>query len=213
MLLRRLFIRALLPLTWRHFARMKAARLLRFGVTETDSQWQILHALDAVDDPLTRAKMLQHALEEAHHASEFRAVALAVADALPPKPLPARAPIYVPETGLAEFVAYAYVGELDVFRQFDAYAAGIGDPDARRVFREAKLDELGHVGLTWGLLTGVEPVAAANRRVRWIRLRRLWDTWLRFGKALGDVNAAVVLGALYAIFGAPLGLLSRRRVA
>ncbi len=115
--------------------------------------------------------------------------------------------------GLADFYAYANVGEDDVFRQFDAYAAGIGDEDARRVFREAKLDELGHVGLTRGLLlrlTGDE--RTARRKVLWVRLTRLWDAWLRFGKAVGELNASILLGALYIVAAPLLTVAARRRL-
>lgn len=210
MLLRRLLIRALLPLTWRRLSRMKAARLLRFGVTEMDSAWQILHALDRIDDPALRARVLQHALEEVHHAREFTRVALHVSDTLPPRPLPEREPILESHAGLAGFVAYAHVGEQDVFDQFDAYAAGIGDTEARSVFREAKLDELGHVSLTWSILTSVVPEREARRMVWKIRAERLWDVWLRFGKMLGEINATVVLSIIYAV-AAPLCARPARR--
>ncbi len=92
--LRRLLIRLVLPLTWRRFAGMKAARLLRFSVTETDSAWQILQALTVVEDPVVRAQALQHAFEEVHHASAFATVAAAACERPPDRPVPARVPIF-----------------------------------------------------------------------------------------------------------------------
>ncbi len=216
MLLRRAMIRLGVPLLWRRIAQVQAARLLRFGITEKDSEWQILHALDDVDDPATRARVLQHALEESHHAAEFTRVSLNVAERLPPKPLPPRAPIYETGSGvegLAGFAAYANVGEVDVFEQFDAYAAGIGPGEARSVFRESKLDELGHVGLTRAILDELVP---DKRRADWlvtkVRLRRAWDVWLRFGKTLGEINTTLVLTALYLLAGLLFGWPAWRRL-
>lgn len=216
MLVRRSLIRLGVPLLWRRVARVQAARLLRFGVTEKDSEWQILHALDDIDDPATRARVLQHALEESHHAAEFTRVAMGVAERQPPKPLPERAPLFETGSGvegLARFAAYANVGEVDVFEQFDAYAAGIGPGEARSVFRESKLDELGHVGLTRALLDELCP---DKRQADWlvtkVRLGRAWDVWLRFGKLLGEVNASLVLFALYAVGGLLLTVPAVRRL-
>lgn len=216
MILRRALIRLGVPLLWRRVARVQAARLLRFGVTEKDSEWQILHALDDIDDPGTRARVLQHALEESHHAAEFTRVALQVAERLPPKPLPPRAAIYTTGSGvegLAGFAAYANVGEVDVFEQFDAYAAGIGPGDARSVFRESKLDELGHVGLTRAILDELVPdKRRADGLVTQVRLRRAWDVWLRFGKTLGEINTTLLLTALYLVGGFFLWIPAARRL-
>jgi hypothetical protein len=58
-----------------------------------------------------------------------------VAERPPPKPLPPRAAIYESGSGaegLAGFAAYANVGEVDVFEQFDAYAAGTNTVVAHR---------------------------------------------------------------------------------
>ncbi len=216
MFFRKLAIRTLFPLTWRPSRTRTARGLMRFSVTELDSGWQILHALEAVDDPQTRAKVLQHALEEIHHASEFERVASSYCPELPPRPLPERDPLFVREDGvdgLATFLAYAHVGEVDVFDQFASYAAGIGDCEARSVFREAKLDENGHVGLTWELLVPLLGEAAARRRVWRIRGRRIYEAWLRFSTALGEIPSGALLGAIYYVFGAVLAQPLRRRLA
>lgn len=214
-LFRKLAIRALLPLTWRRSRKMLAARLARFGVTESDSGWQILHVLDHVDDPALRRKVLQHALEEVHHAHEFDRAARPIHHELPPRPKPERDPLYDPETGtegLVGFVAYAYVGEWDVFDQFDSYAAGLGECEAQSVFREAKLDEYGHVQLTWDILTSLVDEKRARWEVFKIRARRIYEAWLRFSKGLGTVNFTVLLSALYLLFGPLLALPCRHRL-
>lgn len=204
LLFRRGLIRILLPLTWRPFAKFRAARLARFGVTELDSAWQILHALDALDDPGTRCRVLQHALEEMHHASEFARVSRLPHPSVPPTPTPERHAIFRREQGtqgLIAYAAYACVGEEDVLAQFDAYASGVGDKDAEQVFREARLDEHGHVGLCRGLLVGLVGESGARRELTLARLRRLWEAWTRLGRDLGDVGSVVFFGSLYLVLG------------
>jgi hypothetical protein len=212
---RRILIRTLLPLTWRPFARFRASRLARFGVTEADSAWQILHALDAVDEPSRRVRILQHALEEVHHASEFTRVARPHAPEVLPRLLPPREPIFEREKGLeglVTFAAYACVGEEDVLAQFDAYAAGMGDGEARAAFREARFDEQGHVGLCRSLLVGLVGEARARREIRWARLRRLWEAWTRLGRDLGEITSILLFGAIYAVFGVIGWLPARARL-
>ncbi len=216
LLARRILIRALLPLTWRPFARFRASRLARFGVTEADSAWQILHALEAVDDPHLRCKILQHALEEVHHASEFSRVARPHAPELLPRLLPPREPIFRRERGLeglVTFAAYACVGEEDVLSQFDAYAAGIGDGEARAAFREARFDEQGHVGLCRSLLVGLVGEARARRELRWARARRLWEAWTRLGRDIGELSSILIFGLIYVVFGVIGWIPSRARLA
>lgn len=214
MFLRALLIRALLPFTWRHVRSVQASRLMRFSATETDSAWQILDAMRHVAAPATRVRMLQHALEEVHHASEFARVSRALCPVAPRPPLAEREPLCGDDPqGVPRFLAYAHVGERDVFDQFDAYAAGIGEGDAQRVFRESKLDELGHVGLTWSLLVEATGEPGRARRMIWsARFRRAWESWVRFSGGLGAVTSGILLAAGWAIATALLAIPARRRL-
>ncbi len=202
---RKLAIRMVLPITWLPSKKRTATQLQRFSVTEADSAWQILYTLDHLDDPQLRCKVLQHALEEVHHANEFDRVSREYCPELPEKPICERQPLFLVEKGkqgLIDFVAYAHVGEKDVFDQFDSYAAAIGECEAQSVFREAKLDEEGHVGLCMGILkTLVDGDEAARSVVRKTRWRRLYETWLRGGHAMGDTMLGVLLSAVYLTFG------------
>jgi hypothetical protein len=214
MFARAVLIRILLPVTWRHVRSVQAGRLMRFSVTETDSAWQILDAMRHVTAPAGRVRMLQHALEEVHHASEFARVARGLCPVAPRPPLAERQPLCGDDpAGVPRFLAYAHVGEQDVFDQFDAYAAGIGEGDAQRVFRESKLDELGHVGLTWSMLVEATGDAARARRMVWrARLRRAWESWLRFSTGIGAVTSGVLLAAAWAIATMFLALPARSRL-
>jgi len=178
-----------------------ASRLKYFSVMEADSAWQLLHALETIDEPQARALVLQHTLEELHHASEFDRVANAYEPSHPPKPLLHRDPILDPEKGPdahSAFFAHAHVGEKDVFDQFNSYATGIGNCPAKSVFLEAKKDELGHVGLTYKfLLSSAGTTREASRWIRRARLRRAWESWLRFSHRLGEVPMRIILTILY----------------
>ena len=216
-LVRKLLIRTVFPLNWSLRPKRIAQGLQRFGNTESDSAWQILYALDVIDDPKVRCMVLQHAFEEVHHGVEFPRVAKPYVPRLPYKYLPERNPLFQRDKGadgLADFLAYAHVGEMDVFDQFDSYAAGIGSCDAQSVFREAKLDEDGHVGLTWDLLvvvTGSEK--KARRKVLEARAKRIWEVWLRLGKSMGEIPLHVILSSLYLVFGLICVIPMRRRLA
>ena len=213
---RKLAIRIVLPITWLPSKKRTATQLQRFSVTEADSAWQILYTLDHLDDPELRCKVLQHALEEVHHANEFDRVSLKYCPELPEKPICERQPLFLVEKGtqgLIDFVAYAHVGEKDVFDQFDSYAAAIGECEAQSVFREAKLDEEGHVGLCMGILeTLVDGDQAARGAVTKTRWRRLYETWLRGGHAIGDTMLGVLLSAVYLVFGGLLTWTCRSRL-
>jgi len=217
MLFRKIAIRVFLPVFWRSSRRRTAAGLQRFAVTELDSAWQILHVLEHARDPVLRGKAFQHAMEELHHSVEFDRVSRQVLPELPPRPLPEREPLFEAECGsdaLMDFMAYAHVGEVDVFDQFDSYAAGIGPGDARKVFQEAKADEEGHAGLTIAIMKGAGLAESdIRKRVFKVRLSRAWGAWLRFSKNLGDVNLSVVLTLLYVVFGGLLAWPCRWRIA
>jgi rubrerythrin len=185
-----------------------AARLQQFSVTEGDSAWQILHAYKEVHGPETRAKMFQHALEEVHHASEFERVAMRFTLAPPARPRPKRIPIYDPSTekqALVHFLAFAHVGEQDVFNQFSSYAAAVGDEEVRDVFLESKRDEQGHVGLTLQMLRRTAPTdRLSSMTILRVRLRRLYEGWLRFSAFIGHGPTGTLLSVLYLTSGAVL---------
>lgn len=210
---RRAMIRMALPFTWR-VSRPQAARgLAKFSAIEADSAWQFLHALDAVDDPAQRASLFNNALEEVHHAALFERAATFYTDAPPDKPRPERKALYDPAKGLTYFLAYVYVGEQDVYNQFGSYCAAIGPGPAQDAFRSAREDEDGHVEIAMAILRKeIGSESAIRRKVAGIRLRRGWEAWLRFSKALGEISSGVALGAVYFVFG-PLAAWKCRRKA
>lgn len=204
MFIRRIVIRLFLPMVWRTSKQRMADGLQRFAVTENDSVWQILRLIKVVDSPALRAKVFQHALEEAHHAAEFDRVSRLVSPRLPHRPVQERTAIFQPNLThpVMNFMAYAHVGEDDVLHQFDAYAAAVNTDEIRSVFQEAKVDERGHAGLTKQLCHRAAPnLRAARMAVARVRFRRAYDSWLRVSKHVGDLSSGILLGAMYLSLG------------
>ncbi|MFP5264119.1 MAG: hypothetical protein ACLGJB_19730 [Blastocatellia bacterium] len=207
MYLRRFTIRLMIPVVWT-LSKKRAARALQtFSATEADSAWQFLYVLDRVEDPKLRAELFHNAMEEVYHSSEFDKLSKLCSDHILTKPTPEREPIYDPQKPFASFLAYVYVGEKDVYDQFDAYSvaikkASITEGAQHTIFDEAKEDEDGHLELAReALMKEYKSSRDANREILRIRARRAYKTWLRFSKNLGEYSSAVLLSVLYFVSG------------
>jgi hypothetical protein len=216
MYLRRMTIRLMIPIVW-GVSRRRAARALQiFSSTEADSGWQFLYALDATEDPELRAELFKNAMEEMYHSSEFEKLSSLCADRLLTRPKPERKPLYDPEKSYAAFLSYVYVGEKDVYEQFDAYSAAVkkaalSQGMTHTVFDEAKEDEDGHLNLAKAaLMEQYGSESAARKEIFRIRLRRAYQTWLRFSKKIGEVSSSIILSALYYVSGVFFAIPCRR---
>ena len=199
---RRLAIRMALPFSWRLFPGRRGAVLQRFSVTEADSAWHFLHALSHVDQPAIRARLFNNALEEVHHAALFAEAAQSHAQATIHLPVEERVAIYDRRKGLQHFYAFVYVGEKDVYDQFDAYAAAIAAESVKSIFSHLKEDEDGHMQFAEQRLAALgAKQGAALRQVRSIRRRRLLESWVRGWRRVSDLATTLLLGALYFLFG------------
>ena len=209
--LRRLAIRVALPLSWRAFPRRRGETLQRFSVTEADSAWHFLHALSHMDQPAIRARLFNNALEEIHHAALFAEAARDQARTPIHLPIEERVAIYDPREGLQHFFAYVYVGEKDVYDQFDAYAAAIGAESVRRIFATLKQDEDGHMQFAEQRLAALGAQhGGLLRQVRSIRTRRLLESWVRAWRQVTDLATTLLFSALYFFFGALASAACRR---
>jgi hypothetical protein len=211
--LRHAAVRLLIPLCWRLSRRRIAASLERFSQVEADSGWQMLQALEAVDDPHARAALFNNALEEVHHAAIFADLARSYADALIQPTTPARKRLYDPNTGLIPFEAYHFVGEVDVYDQFLTYAKASPIGEISDAFLRIRGDEAEHQKLAYEQLVAM---VGSERRIRRliqrVRLERTWDEWERFARVLGDVTCLAVLSVIYALFAPFVFLACRRRL-
>lgn len=208
---RRLAIRLALPISWRLSRRRRADVLQRFAVTEADSAWHFLHALSHVDQPGIRARLFNNALEEIHHATLFEQAAREEARAPIHLPIEERCAIFDPRKGLQHFYAFVFVGEKDVYDQFDAYASAIAAGSVRRIFTQLKEDEGGHMQFAQRRLEAMKlDYRVVSREMRAIRRRRLVQSWGRGLRAVADTVTTFLLSALYFSLGG-LSLASSRR--
>ena len=208
---RRVAIRLVLPLTWRVFRRRRGQTLHRFSVTEADSAWHFLNALSHVDQPAIRARLFNNALEETHHASLFAQAAKDEARLPIHLPIEERGTIYDPQKGLHHFYAFVYVGEKDVYDQFDAYASAIRTGSVSNIFSHLKEDEDGHMQFAEQRLAAMDlNRSAVLRHLQSIRRRRLLESWGRGARWVSDLTMTLFLSVLYFVLGA-LGIASYSR--
>lgn len=198
MYLRNLIDQLLVYLLWRTSKRRIARGLLRFSVTEADSAWQIMHALDTVDNPVLRAKLFENILEEVHHSSEFEKVSSLFSDTLLLKSTLEREPLFNVKEGLESFLIYVHVGEKDVYEQFLVYEKCIGVKEVQNVIKNIIQDERGHVAFTNKiLLNSLTSKKQIRRKIQKIRFKRTYESWLRLSKLLGEGTFEIVLSIIY----------------
>lgn len=214
--MRALLIRLLLPLVWRLSRRKAVEGLQRFSATELDSAWQSLHAMNAAAEPSLRAKLFAHALEEFGHARLFAQAAKSLSQALPALVVGERRPLLDAaqgSRGLVSFYAYEALAEASVSREFASYLAAAPYEEARRAFRLALGDEKRHASYTARTLSALAGADAARLELRRARVRRLYESWLRLGRGLGEALYSLLLSLLYFLAGPFLAGPCRRRLS
>ena len=211
--IRRWAIRLFLPIRWRLSRRRPARALAEFAATEADSGWQFLRAIDRLEKPEHRALLFHNLLEEKEHAYLFRDLVRRLPGGRAPIAQAERKALIDEEGGLSAFLAYVCAGEMDIAREFEAYAKASSVPEARALFEHVLCDEDGHHDVLWNTLVDelgdeVEAKVLLGRA----RRQRIWRAWLRFSKRMGDTLLGVWLFAIYLVFGPLLFVASRRRV-
>jgi hypothetical protein len=212
-MLKPIAIRAITGLSWRLSPGRIGTSLHRFSQVEDDSGWQMLRALDAVEDPEFQAKLFNNALEEMHHAALFKKIATEYSESPNTTPAPRRAAIFDPRRGLGEFEVYHFIGEADVYRQFLSYANAVPTESLRQTFIEIRGDEEGHQELARAELRnlfGSERVVRSY--IRRIRLKRMWEAWSRLGRATIDLWSTLILSTTYFVVGLLFCRLCRRHM-
>ena len=209
--MKRFAISLVTPFTFR--SRRGLRRILnRFAETEADSAWQLIRALDAIDDDKLKAKLFHNAMEEMHHADLFRGLAARYADHPAPIRSPQRRRLFDEAPSLAAFEAYHYVGEVDVYNQFFSYAKSAPPGLIRDTFLRIREDEDGHQDLAMAELSRLAGSdAKARALIRRVRLERAWESFTRISKAVGDAVSTALLSVIFLIFGAAFVAPCRRR--
>jgi len=212
-MLRMLAIRIVTSISWRWSRQNLAKSLNRFSIVEADSAWQMLEALHAVPDISFRVKLFNNALEEVHHAELFRNLA----NSHSPFPLPGggpeRTPLFDPQRGLAEFEAYHFIGEFDVYRNFLAYAHSAPTSSLRDTFLAIRGDEEEHQKLAYAELHRlVGSKWGTYRLIARLRLLRMYQAASRMGKSASGICSAGMLTICYLIAGPFLCKLCRNHL-
>jgi hypothetical protein len=212
-MIKRLAIRIVTPISWHWSPHSLARSLNRFSLVEADSAWQMLEALDAVQDVWFRVKLFNNALEEVHHADIFRALATSYSPLPLPYGGPERTPLFDSKHGLAEFEAYHFIGESDVYKQFLAYANSAPSGSLRDTFLAIRGDEAEHQKLAYAQLHQlVGSRWGTYRLIARIRLVRMYQAAKRMGKSVSSGCSAVLLALLYFAAGVFFSSLCRNRL-
>jgi hypothetical protein len=228
-------LRAVSWLVWRLVPGRAATKMAEFSHTEAGSGLDMLAAVEETPRPELRARYFRHALDELRHARLFRERAIALTEARAAEShgaAPGRAQAVLDDAGYLaaqgirgtdslfkqlgelEFLAFVWVAERRGAEQFDVYADLMrDDPATTAMFAEIARDERFHIAYSRAELDRYA-AAGAHGDVRWavtrVRVRRVWQMWLRFSRNLGNVVSAVWLGILYVVVLAPFSVVARR---
>ena len=185
-----------------------------FQSTEADGVWHLYRGLRTISDPRERAIVFGHCLEEEAHADAF----VRVYRHYGPRVFTAshfeRKPIYRDDQPAWKTLAFVHVGEVDATQRFRLLRAALPEGPLKECLATVVDDEEGHVDLTHDMLKRMGATDGAIRReiVR-VRLRRLWEGWLRAGRRIVDGLATAMLSMVYYAFGLFLAGVARRKLA
>jgi hypothetical protein len=189
--------------------------LFSFAHAEAASRLDLLAAARFTPSLERRALYLQHANDEARHATlfELRSAELRRRAGRPPiGVVRADSDALFERLGELQFLAFVHAGEARGRRQFEgyrAYFAGTGDDRMRALFDSVLADERRHEAYTGELLRAqAGSVRAQRRALRRAAAWEAWRLWRRSGRALAGGAYAVTMTVLYLLL-APLALLAR----
>lgn len=185
-----------------------------FQATEADGVWHLYRGMRHIADPRERAIVFGHCLEEESHADAFvGAYKHYGARVFTPAHYERKA-LYAGDEPVWKTFAFVHVGEVDATERFRILSQELPPGALKDCLTNVVSDEEGHVNLTYEMLKRLGATEPAIRaEVRRVRLRRLWEQWLRLGKRVVDNLANLSLSILYFVFGALLCSAARRRLA
>jgi hypothetical protein len=185
-----------------------------FQATEADGVWHLYQGMRSISDPRERAIIFGHCLEEESHADAFvRAYRHYGGRVFSPTHFE-RKVLYAGDQPIWKTFAFVHVGEVDATQRFRLLEQALPSGALKECLGGVVSDEEGHIDLTYQMLKRLGASDGAIRaEVRWVRLRRLWERWLRVGKRVVDTLANVSLSIVYYVFGLLLYGAARRRLA
>ena len=198
----------------------RARKLMEFAEVEASGGRDLVRAAELTNDPVLRARYLDHARDEARHADMFHARGRALrreAVGEGNDGLDWMAPGERGIDGLdltkekdADLLAFLHLSESAAARDFARYARVVkGDPATRILFQRILRDEDEHKDYTYEELRRVAP-RRSGRVLWWARLRRLWKAYMRFATAFAGVMAGLILTLQYFVLLPAFAWLARR---
>jgi hypothetical protein len=184
-----------------------------FQATEADGVWHLYQGMRSLQDPKEKAIIFGHCLEEESHADAFASAYRAYGSRVFSPTHYERKTLYERDAPVWKTFAYVHVGEVDATQRFRLLKETLPAGPLKECLSTVVSDEEGHVDLTYNMLKRMGATDGAIRtEVRWVRLRRLWERWLRIGKGVVDRLANVALSIAYYAFGIFLAGVARRRL-
>jgi hypothetical protein len=215
MSLRQLLIRFFTPLVWKISGERKIRALQEFALTELDSAWQSLYAMDFIPDPKLRAMLFHHALDEYKHYDVFNNLAREFRQKPSAQSLVKRLALWKPseKNGPLNFFSYIHAGECQVNADFAAYSRSNIDENIRIAFTRIMEDEAHHEA---GFRKEVFPRLsgswrAVRRSVLWFRCKRTYGEYVKLMESVGEVPFAVAMTLLYFVGGLFASPICRQR--
>jgi hypothetical protein len=210
----RLKIRLAVSIGWSAAPSQVSEVIRGFQATEADGVWHLYRGMGQIADPRERAIIFGHCLEEEAHADAFvRAYRHYGGRIFTPTHFE-RKSLYSLDEPIWKTFAFVHVGEVDATQRFRLLSEALPAGALKECLSTVVSDEEGHVDLTHDMLKRMGATEGAIRsEVRWVRLRRLWERWLRIGKGAVDNLANVLLSIVYYAFGLFLHGAARRRLA
>lgn len=219
------WLRVVSWVVWRLVPGRAATKMAEFSHTEAGSGLDMLAATEETPRPEMRARYFRHALDELEHARLFRERAVALAPARGRAQAVLEDAGYIASHGIRgteslfrrygelEFVAFVWVAEKRGAEQFQVYADLLRDDAATAaMFDRIAKDERFHIAYSRAELdryAKAGQAAEVQRALANVRLRRVWEAWLRFSFALGAWVSGLWLGLLYFAVLGPFSLLAR----
>jgi rubrerythrin len=211
---RHLFIRFILPISWRRSEQSKVRILHEFAMTELDSAWQSLNALNFVKDRHLRKLLLRHAIEELDHSERFLGLARE-AGAGSHTPVTRRSPLIDfenEEQPTLKFLAALSVGEDEIRGDFAAYQKALPEPRVKQVLSDIAIEEEGHASGCRRAL--VSAAAKANVPLKGLVIKEhlalTWRRYLQTGFKIGAKLMGAGLFVAYFLF-APFAVAQARK--
>lgn len=200
-------IRNITPKVWFFSPDLKSKTLMRFSVTEKDSAYRFMKYLPLIEDPKIKNDIFQHALEEFFHSQLFEKLALKQSQTYINYTIPPRKNILtgeISENDLVESYAYAFVGENEVNKSFEAYNSSGFDKETRKIFARIASDEKRHAVTTDHILLHL----CKNDKLKYKKSyrnalhKRWYEEYSVLMNSMGSLNLNLILGIIYYIFGA-----------